>query len=55
MDIRLALMSGVDIPIPQIQAVLHQPTIKEISYVGEKDFLTGVQCLSLQKTMLIQD
>ena len=55
MDIRLALMSGVDIPIPQIQAVLHQPTIKEISYVGEKDFLTGIQCLSLQKTMLIQD
>lgn len=55
MDIRLALMTGVDIPIPELQAVLHQPTIKEISYVGEKDFLIGVQCLSLQKTMLIQD
>ena len=55
MDIRLALMSGVDIPIPELQAVLHQPSIKEISFVGEKDFLTGVQCLSLEKTMLIQD
>lgn len=55
MDIRLALMTGVDIPIPEIQATLHQPTIKEISYLGEKDFLTGIQCLSLQKTMLIQD
>ena len=55
MDIRLALMTGVDIPIPELQATLHQPTIKEISYVGEKDFLIGVQCLSIQKTMLIQD
>lgn len=55
MDIRLALMTGIDIPIPELQATLHQPTIKEISYVGEKDFLIGIQCLSIQKTMLIQD
>lgn len=55
MDIRLALMTGVDIPIPELQATLHQPTIKEISYAGEKDFLIGVQCLSIQKNMLIQD
>lgn len=55
MDIRLALMTGIDIPIPELQATLHQPTIKEISYVGEKDFLVGVQCLCIQKTMLIQD
>lgn len=55
MDIRLALMTGVDIPIPELQATLHQPTIKEISFVGEKDFLIGIQCLSIQKTMLIQD
>ena len=55
MDIRLALMTGVDIPIPELQATLHQPTLKEISYLGEKDFLTGIQCLSIQKTMLIED
>ena len=55
MDIRLALMTGIDIPIPELQATLHQPTIKEISYIGEKDFLIGIQCLSIQKTMLIQD
>jgi hypothetical protein len=42
MDIRLALMTGVDIPIPELQTVLHQPTLKEISYVGEKEFLTGI-------------
>lgn len=55
MDIRLALMTGIDIPIPEIQATLHQPTLKEISYIGEKDFLIGVQSLSIQKTMLFQD
>ena len=55
MDIRLALMTGVDIPIPELQATLHQPTIKEISYLGEKEFLIGIQCLSIQKTMVIQD
>ena len=55
MDIRLALMTGIDIPIPELQTILHQPTIKEISYLGEKDFLVGVQCLSLQKTMFSQD
>ena len=55
MDIRLALMTGIDIPIPELQATLHQPTIKEISFVGEKDFLIGIQCLTVQKTMLIQD
>ena len=55
MDIKLALMTGIDIPIPELQATLHQPTIKEISYLGEKEFLTGIQCLSIQKTMVIQD
>lgn len=55
MDIRLALMTGIDIPIPELQAALHQPTIKEISFVGEKDFLIGIQCLTIQKETLIQD
>ena len=48
-------MTGIDIPIPQLQTALHQPTLKEISYLGEREFLTGIQCLSLQKSMLIQD
>ena len=55
MDIRLALMTGIDIPIPELQATLHQPTIKEISFIGEKDFLVGIQCLTIEKTMLIQE
>ena len=55
MDYRLALMAGIDIPIPECQLILHQPTIKEIAYIGETNFFTGVQCLCLQKTMVIQD
>lgn len=55
MDYRLALMAGTDIPIPECQLILHQPTIKEIAYIGERNFFTGVQCLCLQKNMMIQD
>ena len=54
-DYRLALMAGTDIPIPECQLVLHQPRIKEIAYIGERNFFTGVQCLCLQKNMMIQD
>lgn len=55
MDNRLALMAGIDIPIPECQLILHQPSIKEIAYVGEINFFTGVQCLVIQKTMFIED
>ena len=48
-DIDLALFTGVDIPIPECQIVIHQPTIKEISMVGEKQFLSGVQILCIDK------
>ena len=41
MDYRLALMCGNDIPIPECQLIVHQPSIKEISYIGEKDFFAG--------------
>lgn len=55
MDYRLALMAGTDIPIPECQIVLHQPTIKEIAMIGETEFFTGVQCLCVHKTMVIED
>ena len=54
-DYRLALATGVDIPIPELQTVIHQPTIKEVSMLGEKDFFTGIQILCIQKTMYIED
>ena len=55
MDIRLALMTGVDIPVPICQLAIHQPSIREISMIGEKDFFIAAQCLCLNKTMYIED
>ena len=54
MDIRLALMCGIDIPVPELQTTIHQPTIKEISYIGEQEFFIGLQTLSINKNMLAQ-
>ena len=54
MDIRLALMTGVDIPIPELQTVIHQPTLKEISYIGEQDFFVGLQTLNINKSLIEQ-
>ena len=55
MDLRLALMCGVDIPIPECELTIHQPRINEIAYIGERDFFTGIQCLCLHKTMFAKD
>ena len=52
MDIRLALMCGIDIPIPELQNVIHQPTIKEIAYIGEQEFFIGLQTLTISKNMI---
>ena len=55
MDIRLALMAGSDIPIPECKLVLHQPSIKDISFLGEDSFFKGVQTICLYKSMFTQD
>ena len=55
MDTRLALITGIDIPVPECQLIVHQPSIKEISFIGEKDFFTGIQCLCLYKSMFVED
>ena len=55
MDRRLALMCGIDIPIPECELVVHQPKIQEIAYLGEKEFFTGVQTLCINKRMFVQD
>ena len=55
MDIRAALMCGIDFPIPECSLIVHQPTIKEIAFVGERDFLIGAQTLGLNKSMFVQD
>lgn len=55
MDLRLALMCGTDIPIPECQVTIHQPRIREIALIGENDFFSGVQCLCINKTMFNKD
>lgn len=54
-DYKLALMTGVEIPVPELQTVIHQPSIKEISMIGEQDFFMGVQLLCINKKLYIQD
>lgn len=54
-DLNLALMSGIDIPIPELQLIIHPPTIKDIAFMGEEQFFTSVQYICLEKEQLIQD
>ena len=54
-DLRLPLITGTDIPIPECQLTLHQPTIKEISMIGEQEFFKAAQCLTINKRMYIKD
>lgn len=55
MDCRLALMCGTDVPVQECQLIIHQPTLNEISFIGEQNFFAGVQCLTLYKSMFVQD
>lgn len=55
MDIKLALMAGVDIPIPELQAIIHQPQLKEIARMGEQNFFMAVHYLCLNKEALLED
>ena len=55
MDTRLALMCGTDIPVPECQLVIHQPCIKEIALIGEREFFTGVQTFCIDKRIFDQD
>lgn len=55
MDIRLALMCGSPLPFVEAGLVIHQPTIEEISMVGEEDFFIGVQCFCIDKNQFTSD
>ena len=46
MDNHLLLMSKNDIPFTQARVNIHQPTINEISFIGEESFLIGSQFLN---------
>lgn len=48
----LLLLSGNDIPFATAQIIIHQPTIKEIAYIGEEAFFTGCGVLTISKNNL---
>ena len=51
----LLLLSGNDIPFVPAQIAIHQPTIKEIAYLGEEAFFTGCQLLNFSKNILSEE
>lgn len=53
-DLRFPLIAGIDIPIPECQIILHQPKIKDIAFLGDTEFFTGIQTLTLHKSMFVQ-
>ena len=55
MDLKLALMCGTDIPVPECQLIIHQPRIHEIALIGEREFFTGIQTLCIDKRVFDQD
>ena len=52
MNNELLLLSKNDIPFQAAQVNIHQPTIKEISLIGEEGFHIGCQFLNFSKDIL---
>jgi hypothetical protein len=48
----LLLLSGNDIPFPEARVNIHQPTLKEIAYIGEETFFIGCGFLNFSKKLL---
>lgn len=55
MDNTLALLTGIDILIEDLKISVHQPSIREISYIGEEGFFIAAQYLCIEKSMVIRD
>ena len=51
----LLLLSGNDIPFVKANLTIHNPSLKEIAYVGEENFLTGYQMLCVNKNSLSEE
>lgn len=51
----LQLIAGIDIPAIKLGLTIHQPTIKEISYIGEREYFSALQLLCFDKRVLLAD
>lgn len=52
---KIALLSGIDIPIYSLQLSLHQPTIKELSYMSEKGFWVACEIIKFSKDRILKE
>lgn len=52
MNNELLLLSGNDIPFREAQINIHQPRLKEISFIGEESFHIGCQLLNFSINIL---
>lgn len=50
----LLLLSGNDVPFIKAGISIHQPSLKEIAYVGQKNFYIGCQYLTFSKNVLTE-
>lgn len=50
---QLLLLSKNDIPFNEGNLIIHQPSIKEIAYIGEKTFYSGCHLLNFSKNMVL--
>ena len=55
MENELLFLSGNDIPFAAAGLVIHQPSLKEIAYLGEETFFTGCEFLNFSKDMLTEE
>lgn len=51
----LLFLSGNDLPFPEARITIHQPTIKEIGYIGEEAFYMGLELINFSKNILPEE
>ena len=45
----LLLLSKNDIPFVEAGVLIHQPTVKEIAFIGQENFFLGCEILNFSK------
>lgn len=56
MDLSVNLSLGLDIPIPDLKLILHQPRLFEIGLIGgEENFFAAIQLLTVDKEKQVKD
>lgn len=51
----LMLETGIDIPFEEAQVIIHQPSIREIAFIGEQNFFIGCEFLRFSKDNLLEE